>query len=92
MARYEHIEEIPASEKDWDVAPRGAAKLASTLAGDRDLALLFRRIATVDVRAPVSDSVDELRWSGPLESFGETCEQLMTPRLQERAKREAVSR
>ncbi len=92
LARYEHIEEIPASEKDWDVAVRGAAKLASTLAGDRDLALLFRRIATVDVRAPVSDSVDELRWSGPLESFGETCEQLMTPRLPERAKRAAVSR
>ncbi len=92
LAQYEHIEEIPASANDWDVAVRGAAKLASTLAGDRDLALLFRRIATVDVRAPVSDSVDELRWSGPLESFGEICEQLMTPRLQERAKRAAVSR
>ncbi len=92
LARYEHIEEIPASEKNWDVAVRGAAKLASTLARDRDLALLFRRIATVDIRAPVSNSVDELRWSGPLESFGETCEQLMTPRLHERAKREAVSR
>ncbi len=92
LARFEHIEEIPASEKDWDVAVRGAAKLANTLAGDRDLALLFRRIATVDVRAPVSDSVDELRWSGPLESFGEICEQIMRPSLQERAKRAAVSR
>ena len=92
LARYEHMEEIPASEKDWDVAVRGAARLASTLTGNRDLALLFRRIATVNVLAPVSDSVDELRWSGPLESFGETCEELMTPSLQERAKGAAVSR
>ena len=92
LARYEHIEEIPESDQDWDVTVRGAPKLASTLVGARDLALLFRRIATVDVRAPVSDSVDELRWSGPLESFGETCEQIMRPSLQERAQRAAVSR
>ena len=65
LARYRHIEEIPDSAQDWDVSVRGAAKLASTLAGDRELALLFRRIATVDVRAPVSSSVDETATQPP---------------------------
>ena len=92
LARYEHIEEIPPSEKDWDVSVRGAAKLANTLEAKRDLALLFRRIATVDVRAPISNSVDELHWSEPLETFGEISERLMTPRLVERARQAAVAR
>ncbi len=92
LARYEHIEEIPPSEKDWDVSVRGAAKLANTLEAKRDLALLFRRIATVDVRAPVSNSVDELHWSEPLEGFGEISERLLTPRLVERARQAAVAR
>ena len=90
LARYHHIEEIPDSAEDWDVSVRGAAKLAKTLAQDRDLALLFRRIATVDVRAPVSASVDELKWSGPLDGFEEICERLMTPGLAGRAERHAM--
>jgi 5'-3' exonuclease len=90
LARYRHIEEIPDSEHDWDVTVRGAARLAATLAGNRDLALLFRRIATVDVRAPVSLSVDELEWSGPADGFDDICELLMSPGLVSRAERLAA--
>lgn len=86
LARYHHIEEIPGSDRDWDVTVRGAAKLAATLSADRDLALLFRRIATVDVRAPVSTSVDDLQWRGPAAGFDEMCEVLMTPGLVTRAR------
>ena len=90
LACYHHIEEIPDSAEHWDVPVRGAAKLANTLAQNRDLALLFRRIATVDVRAPVSASVDELKWSGPIDGFEEICGRIMTPGLAGRAERHAM--
>ncbi|MGI9603292.1 MAG: 5'-3' exonuclease [Acidimicrobiales bacterium] len=65
LARYLHIEEVPASSEDWDVSVRGAAKLARTLQDNMEDALLFRRIATLELDAPTFDDLDELRWSGP---------------------------
>ena len=38
LARYEHIDGIPDDVSEWDVQPRGAAKLAATLAAARDAA------------------------------------------------------
>ncbi|MDG2113033.1 MAG: 5'-3' exonuclease H3TH domain-containing protein, partial [Actinomycetota bacterium] len=52
LDRYVHIEDIPLDVGDWDVTVRSGAKLAATLADQLDLALLFRRIATVEVDAP----------------------------------------
>ena len=92
LARYLHIDEIPDAVGEWDVSVRGAAKLAATLAENRELARLFRRIATVDVNAPVSDSVDDLRWSGPGAEFPSICEQIMSPGLARRAERLAADR
>lgn len=71
LARYGHIEEIPAAAGQWEVTVRGGAKLARTLADNVELALLFRRIATVELDAPVSETVDELEWSGPTDEFEE---------------------
>ena len=85
LARYVHLEEIPTSAADWDVKVRGADKLAATLAEQKDLALLFRRIATVDRKAPVSATVDELEWRGAhrtLESFANV---LQAPELSRQA-------
>jgi len=65
LARYEHLEAIPADAADWDVKVRGAAALAATLAAQRDDALLFRRLATLRTDVPLAESVAELRWQGP---------------------------
>ena len=92
LARYQHIEGIPASDADWDVTVRGAARLSEALRQNRELALLFRRIATVDVDAPVSRSVDELRWSSPRPGFAEVCERLVSPGFAGRASRLAAER
>jgi 5'-3' exonuclease len=81
LARYGHIEEIPGAADDWDVTIRGAARLAATLEEDRELALLFRRIATLVREAPVSGSVDGLEWAGPEEGFAAVCETLEAPDL-----------
>lgn len=64
LARYRHIEHIPAAPGQWDITVRGATKLAATLAENMDDALLFRRLATLDSAAPTIASVDELHWSG----------------------------
>ena len=85
LARYGHIENVPARADDWAIAVRGAARLADTLAEQRELARLFRRIATLVLDAPVSAGVDELRWTGPAVGFATVCEDLDAPDLAERA-------
>ncbi len=92
LRRWGHLEAIPADPTTWDAGVRGAAKLNAVLRQQFDLALLFRRIATVETDAPVSGSVDELRWTGPPDAtaFTELCQVLGAPRLAERAARLAA--
>lgn len=85
LARYGSIEQIPDDAADWDVTGvRGAAKLAATLADNRPLALLFKRIATVVTDVPVGE-VDDWRWRGPTSRFAEVAEAVGMPRLAARA-------
>jgi 5'-3' exonuclease len=94
LRRWGHLEDIPADPVTWDAGVRGAAKLNAVLREDYELALLFRRIATLELDAPVSESVDELRWTGPPDpaTFAALCEKLGAPRLVDRAARLAESR
>jgi 5'-3' exonuclease len=92
LARYLHIEDIPADASDWDVQVRGAAKLAATLQEQMDLALLFRKIATVVTDAPTFTTVSELRWTGPRDDFADVVARIDAPRLIERADKLAQTR
>jgi 5'-3' exonuclease len=74
LGRYGYLEEIPSAVDDWDVTVRGAAKLAATLSDQMEDALLFRRLATLDVTAPVSAGIDDLAWHGPAEGWRRTLE------------------
>src|SRR5476649_1096192 len=47
LAKYGHLEAIPANVRTWNVNVASAAKLAQTLQIDRDRALLFRDLATL---------------------------------------------
>jgi 5'-3' exonuclease len=69
LAKYGHIEGIPEDSKTWGVNASRPGMLAVTLKRDRQLALLFRDIATVRTDVPVFDSVDELEWNGPTPAF-----------------------
>ena len=86
LARYGHITSIPFDVADWDVEVRGAAKLAAALRHGFEDALLYRRIATVELGAPVSATVDEMEWRGPVAGFGERCAELAAERLAARAR------
>jgi 5'-3' exonuclease len=69
LARFHHIENIPADARDWHVNAASAQALAGTLQRDRALALLFRDLATLRTDIPLFGSVDELCWKGPTPAF-----------------------
>jgi 5'-3' exonuclease len=91
LGRYEHLEAIPTLAKDWDVDVRGAVKLATTLAAQRDEAELFRDLATLRTTAAVG-SVDEWRWTGPTTDLEGWARRLGAPALLRRADRLAAAR
>jgi 5'-3' exonuclease len=85
LARWEHLERIPASAADWDVKVRGAEKLAATLAAQREEALLYRRLATLVTDAPLAEDLEALAFRGvPREAFLAWCERLGVGSLRER--------
>ncbi len=87
LGKYLHLEAIPADPAKWEVAVRGAARLAETLESHRDDAILFRTLATLRTDAPLLANVDELRWTGPQPEFNLVAQQLGVPGLADRALR-----
>lgn len=55
------------------------------LAGQRKLALLFKRLATLRTDAKLFKNVDELKWTGPTASFEKLTQKMNEPRLLARA-------
>ncbi|MFN8050015.1 MAG: 5'-3' exonuclease H3TH domain-containing protein [Acidimicrobiales bacterium] len=78
LSRYRHIEDIPLAPGQWDITVRGAAKLCATLEQELEQALLFRRIATLELDVEVGSPAD-WRWTGPTASFAEISARLDTP-------------
>ncbi len=97
LAAFGHLEAIPDAPADWGLAGlRGAEKLAATLRDQRDLALLFRRIASIGEGTghplPVVGTVDDWAWRGPTAGFATMAERLGAPNLVARAERLAERR
>ena len=92
LARYGHLEDIPDQASLWDVPGlRGAAKLSAALRENFELALLFRRIATVETDVDVG-RIDEWEWHGPTPDFEDWAVAVGEPGLAERAGRLAATR
>jgi len=69
LAKYRHLESIPADWRTWGVNATRPAALAQTLERERDRAFLFRDLATLREDIPLFDSVDALHWRGPTGAF-----------------------
>ena len=86
LARYGHIENIPEHHWHWNVNVRGPARLAAALNEQRDLAMLFRNLATLRSDLKVLGDVEELRWHGPAGDMADMATRLrargMTERVQ----------
>jgi 5'-3' exonuclease len=89
LAHYGRLEAVPDKLADWDPAVRAqvrnAAGLAVRLAEERELAMLFRVLATLRVERDLLGGVDDLRWTGPTPAFEGTSALVRDPRLAERA-------
>lgn len=93
LAVYGHLESIPASGADWTVSVRAGGTLAATLAASRDLAMLFRDLATLRTDPPVIPDVVALRWAGPQTGFASFAEDFLdSASLGARASRLASTR
>ena len=75
LARYGRIE-------DWP---------PQVLGERRELALLFKKLATLRTDAPLFRDIDELRWRVPTERFPSCCERLVAPQLLARADKAAAT-
>jgi 5'-3' exonuclease len=69
LARFGHIEQIPADWREWHANATSPARLADTLVREKEQALLFRELATLRADLPLFENVDELKWTGPRPEF-----------------------
>jgi 5'-3' exonuclease len=85
------------------IGPVGAASLIArygriedflpqVLGERRDLALLFKKLATLRTDARLFTDADELQWHGPTERFASCCAQLGNPGLLARAEKASATR
>jgi 5'-3' exonuclease len=91
LAHYVHLEKIPHVPSEWEVSVRGAAKLAATLSQQFELALLFRRIATLETDVAVGVPA-EWEWRGPTAALEAHCERIDASDVLARAKSLASKR
>jgi 5'-3' exonuclease len=92
LAHYGHLEAIPDTAADWKVNVRNSPTLAGRLRAEREQAYLFRDLATLRRDPALLPDIEELRWTGPTESFAEVANRLESPQLAGRARALARSR
>lgn len=69
LAKFAHLELIPTDWREWRVSIASPSALSETLSEERDRALLFRKLATLQTDIALFRDVDELQWVGPRPGF-----------------------
>jgi 5'-3' exonuclease len=93
LAKWKHLDAIPASALDWEVPLRNASRLAATLEQHRADAVLYRRLATLNRDADISatPTLDSMEWHGvPRKAFIALCDELGFDTVRERVHRWAA--
>jgi 5'-3' exonuclease len=85
LSQYPHLEDVPRDSRTWHPSIRSPARLAQSLFDLWADALLYRTLATLALDVPVFETVEELRWRGPLAGFQEFCRRMESPALHARA-------
>jgi 5'-3' exonuclease len=81
FSQYPHLEDIPKDWRAWHPSIRKARVLSESLFNSWNDALLFRTLATLRLDVPVLDTVEDLRWKGPRDTFEEQCRRMNAPNL-----------
>jgi 5'-3' exonuclease len=69
LSRFSRLEAIPANAWDWHVNVTNSKSLSEVFNSKRDLAFLFRDLATLRTDLLLFATVDELLWRGPTPAF-----------------------
>ena len=69
LSRFGRLEAIPSDARDWQVNVSNPKGLSEVLNSKRDLAFLFRDLATLRTDLPLFATVDDLLWKGPTAAF-----------------------
>jgi 5'-3' exonuclease len=85
LSQYPRLEDIPKDWRDWHPSIKKARLLSESLLHGWNEALLFRTLATLRLDVPVFETVENLRWKGPLPNFEEQCRRLNSSALFRRA-------
>jgi 5'-3' exonuclease len=84
LQRYGHIEQIPGDSSQWDINVRGAKAIATSLTEHHEAALLYKKLATLRLDAPIPETLGQLEWRGVRrEEFHGLCQELGFSRLME---------
>lgn len=84
FSQYPHLENIPKDWREWHPSIRKARVLSESLFNGWSDALLFRTLATLRLDVPVFDTVENLHWRGPRETFEKQCRRLNASNLLDR--------
>ncbi|MDA0734292.1 MAG: 5'-3' exonuclease [Chloroflexi bacterium] len=77
LAHYRHIENIPDDSAEWSVPVRGAKGVADSLAQRRAEAALYKKLATLRLDVPISETLADLEWPGVRRAdYGALCGEL----------------
>ncbi len=69
LSRFGRLEAIPPNAQDWQVNISNLKSLSEAFNSKRDLAFLFRDLATLRTDLPLFATVDALLWTGPTPGF-----------------------
>jgi 5'-3' exonuclease len=69
LSRFGRLEAIPPNVLDWQVSISNLKNLSEVFNSKRDMAFLFRDLATLRTDLPLFASVDDLLWTGPTPDF-----------------------
>jgi 5'-3' exonuclease len=76
LSRFGKLEAIPPNAQDWHVSVSNMRSLSEVFNDKRDLAFLFRDLATLRTDLPLFATVDDLLWRGPTPAFPLIAERL----------------
>jgi 5'-3' exonuclease len=76
LSRFGRLEAIPPNAQDWQVNISNLKSLSEVFNSKRELAFLFRDLATLRTDLSLFATVDDLLWTGPTSSFAHIAERL----------------
>jgi 5'-3' exonuclease len=88
LRAFGHLESIPRDHRQWPAEIRQGPRLAATLTGEMSLALLYRKLATLIDDVPLTETFEDLAWSGvPRGLFEAFCDRIEANNLRVRPTR-----